>query len=162
MWLDETGIQREIEIYANKTTCGETCMAFPFLQHPGPGRPARRPSSNQRIRLTLSTARNGFRTFLIHNEIPFQLFGALTTPLPGMHISNLACRSAHHLMTVHHGARKGQPMWCLGFLFDRKLAYISDSNAIPDATWSILEKKFPKDKSLPVLVTETLTLQVSR
>lgn len=52
---------------------------------------------------------------------------------------------------------RGKPNICLGYLFSGALAYMSDSNWIPETTWHILEKQA---KQLPVLVTETLRLQV--
>jgi hypothetical protein len=37
------------------------------------------------------------------------------------------------------GGKAKQPYFCLGFLFNRTLAYISDVSFIPDSTWKLLE-----------------------
>lgn len=55
---------------------------------------------------------------------PFEVCGIKVTPLP-----------------VHHGVyfTKKEPYYCLGFLFNRALAYISDVSYIPEETWRLLE-----------------------
>jgi len=52
--------------------------------------------------------------------------------------------------------RQGKPNICLGWMFDRSIAYMSDSNLILDSAWKAIEEAH----GLPVLVTETLRLQV--
>lgn len=69
-----------------------------------------------------------------------------------------------------HGRRAGAPNICLGFLFNRGIAYISDSNLIPESTLEILDRKssalllesmtqVAKGAKPAVFVTETLRLQ---
>jgi hypothetical protein len=47
---------------------------------------------------------------------------------------------------VHHGwyFTKNEPYFCLGFLFNKSIAYISDVAYIPDSTWKLLEGHRPE------------------
>lgn len=46
-------------------------------------------------------------------------------------------------LPVHHGkifSTPGAPYYCLGFLFDRKIAYLSDVSLVPEEVWDLLER----------------------
>lgn len=58
---------------------------------------------------------------------PLDILGVRVLPLP-----------------VHHGkffSTPPKPYYCLGFLFDRKLCYLSDVSEVPEEVWSLLEKE---------------------
>lgn len=45
-------------------------------------------------------------------------------------------------LPVHHGkifSIPGAAYYCLGFLFDRKIAYLSDVSLVPEEVWDLLE-----------------------
>ena len=65
------------------------------------------------------------RNYIIFDETKtFDVCGVTVTPLP-----------------VHHGIyfTKKEPYYCLGFLFNRSIAYVSDVSFIPESTWKLLE-----------------------
>lgn len=65
------------------------------------------------------------RNWIIFDENnTFDVCGVTVTPLP-----------------VHHGVYfiKKEPYWCLGFMFNRSIVYISDVSFIPESTWELLE-----------------------
>lgn len=58
---------------------------------------------------------------------PLEILGVRVLPLP-----------------VEHGvifSTPPRPYFCLGFVFDRKIAYLSDVSRIPDDVWSLLEQE---------------------
>ena len=70
-------------------------------------------------------AERQYRNWIIFDENKtFDVCGVTVTPLP-----------------VHHGVYfvKKEPYWCLGFMFNRSIAYISDVSHIPESTWALLE-----------------------
>lgn len=84
------------------------------------------------------------RNYIIFDETKrFDVCGVTVTPLP-----------VHHGMYFSGGKAK-QPYFCLGFLFNRSLAYISDVSFIPDSTWALLEGHEPHKDQVEVEVVET-------
>lgn len=58
----------------------------------------------------------------------------------------------------HHGPRPTPskvPFICLGFVFDERLIYLSDLNAMPERTWDLLKAAVP-NFSDSVLIMDTL------
>ena len=50
----------------------------------------------------------------------------------------------------------------MGYVFDRNLVYISDTNLVPEPTWTILSSLLADSKGImhvPVLITECIRLQ---
>lgn len=71
--------------------------------------------------LTRSHVRRNYIIF--DDDKTFDVCGVTVTPLP-----------------VHHGwyFTKKEPYFCLGFLFNQSIAYISDVSFIPETTWDLL------------------------
>ena len=84
------------------------------------------------------------RNYIIFDETKtFEVCGVTVTPLP-----------VHHGMYFAGGKAK-QPYFCLGFLFNRTLAYISDVSYIPDTTWALLEGRQAEEGKAEVETKET-------
>ena len=86
------------------------------------------------------------------------------TPLPGSSfiLVHLDVTTLSRLMveltrspTVHHGkffTTPPTPYFCLGFLFDSKIAYLSDVSFVPEAVWDLIaaECTLPSDDDSPL------------
>lgn len=73
--------------------------------------------------------RQAFEWRIFDQHKPLDILGVNVVPLP-----------------VHHGkvfSNGGQPYYCMGFLFDRKIAYLSDLSGVPDDVWNTLERECP-------------------
>lgn len=63
-------------------------------------------------------------------------------------------------MTVHHGkffTSPPTPYFCLGFLFDSKIAYLSDVSFVPESVWDLIAEEctLPSDDTLPPPIRST-------
>ncbi|GAA5959636.1 hypothetical protein JCM8115_001275 [Rhodotorula mucilaginosa] len=102
-WTLRGAIQRSIPIYLTQHTFDEVSKAFPYLTNAG--------------KVTGGGDVPALTWHIFDPDAPFQVAGIEVVPLP-----------------VHHGkyfTDPPTPFYCLGFLFDRQLAYLSDVSYIP-------------------------------
>ncbi|GAA5993462.1 hypothetical protein JCM10908_002202 [Rhodotorula pacifica] len=109
-WTLRGAIQRSIPIYLTQETFNEVSKAFPYLTNAG--------------KVTGGGDVPALTRHIFDENEPFQVAGIEVVPLP-----------------VHHGkffTDPPTPFYCLGFLFDRQLAYLSDVSYIPEGIYDRL------------------------
>ncbi|BGP58566.1 hypothetical protein JCM8202_002328 [Rhodotorula sphaerocarpa] len=102
-WTLRGAIQKSIPIYLTQGTFNEVSKAFPYLTNAG--------------QVTGGGDVPALTWHIFDENKPFEVAGIDIVPLP-----------------VHHGkffTEPPTPFYCLGFLFDRQLAYLSDVSFIP-------------------------------
>ncbi|KWU42648.1 hypothetical protein RHOSPDRAFT_5670, partial [Rhodotorula sp. JG-1b] len=131
-WTLRGAIQRSIPIYLTQHTFDEVSKRVHLLK---------------RINLRLQTGGGDVPALTWHifdPDAPFQVAGIEVVPLP-----------------VHHGkyfTEPPTPFYCLGFLFDRQLAYLSDVSYIPPEIYS--RDEGDKDKPrLKALIVDCLRVE---
>lgn len=80
-----------------------------------------------RVCLTNISAKQAFEWRIFDQNEHVDILGVDVLPLP-----------------VHHGkifSTPGAAYYCLGFLFDRKIAYLSDVSLVPEVVWDLLEQE---------------------
>ncbi|GAA94712.1 hypothetical protein E5Q_01365 [Mixia osmundae IAM 14324] len=120
-------IQSTMDVYCSAMTYGEVKRTYPYL-------------------VSIEHATGGgdvpaLNWHVIDTDRPFDVFGCTVTPLP-----------------VHHGSyfHRDEPYICLGFLFDRAIAYLSDVNFIPEETWQLIRGS--KESSIPICIVDCLRI----
>ncbi|POY72085.1 hypothetical protein BMF94_4892 [Rhodotorula taiwanensis] len=106
-WTLRGAIQRSIPIYLTQATFEEVSKAFPYLTNAG--------------KVTGGGDVPALTWHIFDEDKPFEVAGIEVVPLP-----------------VHHGkffTTSPTPFYCLGFLFDRQLAYLSDVSYIPEVIY---------------------------
>lgn len=120
-----------MDIYLDQATYDSIAVTFPYL-------------------VSAAAATGGgdlpdLRWHIIEPSVPLRLFGVEIVPIP-----------------VEHGryfsaGQVGQPFWCLSFLVDQSLLYMSDVSNVPEAALATLAQRVPAG-SLSVLVVDALRI----
>ncbi|GAA5982654.1 hypothetical protein JCM11641_002325 [Rhodosporidiobolus odoratus] len=109
-WTLRGAIQPSIPIYLTQETFVEVSKAFPYLTNAG--------------KATGGGDIPALTWHIFKDDEPFELFGVEVMPLP-----------------VHHGkffTTPPKPYFCLSFLFDSQILYMSDVSYIPTSVWETL------------------------
>jgi hypothetical protein len=81
---------------------------------------------------------------IFDQDQPLEILGVHIVPLPGPSLPPSRPSSVAYVprAPVHHGkvfSTPPSPYYCLGFLFNCKIAYLSDVSFVPEEVWSLLE-----------------------
>ncbi|GAA5876705.1 hypothetical protein JCM1840_000767 [Sporobolomyces johnsonii] len=135
-WTLRGHIQSSIPIYCTQETFVEIDRAFPYLTSAG--------------KATGGGDIPALTWHIFSDSEAFELLGVRVVPL-----------------AVHHGkffTTPPQPYFCMGFLFDARILYLSDVSSIPEEVWSQLSDELDLPRSSPSLTNgiEHLALPASK
>ncbi|KAM0792026.1 hypothetical protein ACM66B_006253 [Microbotryomycetes sp. NB124-2] len=118
-WTLHGTIQKSVPIYCTQDTYDEIAKSFPYL--------------TDSMKATGGGDVPAFEWRIFDRNESFEILGVHVVPLP-----------------VHHGkifSQNGEPYFCLGYLFNRQIAYLSDVSLIPEDVWNVLDREL----ALPIL-----------
>ncbi|KAK4046099.1 hypothetical protein OIV83_006352 [Microbotryomycetes sp. JL201] len=127
-WTLHGTIQKSVPIYCTQDTYDEIAKCFPYL--------------TDSMKATGGGDVPAFEWRIFDGNQPFDILGVHVVPLP-----------------VHHGkifSRNGEPYYCMGYLFDRQIAYLSDVSLIPEDVWDVLAQELELPTGNSVVATNGL------